>query len=776
MNKEEILNKLTLEEQTKLFVGKNHWEIDEILNKSIFLSDGPHGIRKEINNQTVKAICYPSSVLSACCFDIDLIEELGKELAKECVYHSIDILLGPGVNIKRNPLGGRNFEYFSEDPFLSGKLASAYINGLQSMNVGACLKHFALNSQEYARFVNDSIVDERAMYEIYLKAFQIAIKESKPYAIMASYNKINGVHATENFKLLNQIGRKEFGFDGVYISDWGAVFDPIKSVKNGLNLEMPGNNKTSSNLIYEAIKNNELDIDVIKKSTDMILNLYSKTTLDKINVFDLDEGLKLCKKINDESIVLLKNENILPLNRNQKIALIGEFCKYPRYQGSGSSKINSISIDNLFDQFISENLNFTYARGYDLKSNKIDKKLIKEACEIAKNNDVVVLLIGLPSSYESEGFDRENLRLPKSHSYLLNAILNVNQNVVLVLENGSPVEIENVSMVKGIIESYLGGSKAAESLKDIIIGKVNPSGRLAETFPLSYEDVPSKNYFSKNSHYSLYKESIYVGYRYYDTFNKRVLFPFGYGLSYSKVDYKNLQVKEQSNLLDVQLTISNLSDISTKETIQIYVGMKDSKIFRAKKELKAFKKIYLEPHQTLKVNVEIPIEELRYYSIKEKRFILEKGTYIIYASKNVSDENLFQEIYLSSGEEVNEKYDEIYYLMNREVNDSEFQNLIGKDLDLKYQKRPFTKESTIEELSKSLLGFIILKPAIFFHLLKIKNKEEKNMMKKAIPCQPIRSIEMLGGLDKIQIEGIVDIMNWHLIKGIKKLIKKEKNI
>ena len=779
MNEKQLLNELSNQEKAKLFVGKSFWEIEKISNKNLFLSDGPHGIRKEefINGKkkTVKAICYPSAVLSSCSFNKKLLYELGEELAKECIHFNIDILLGPGVNIKRNPLCGRNFEYFSEDPFLAGKLASEYINGVQSKNVGVSLKHFAVNSQEFARFVNDSIVDERALREIYLKAFEIAIKESNPWTIMASYNKVNGFHATENYHLLTQIGREEFKFQGAYISDWGAVCNPVLSLKNGLNLEMPGTNKSSSRMIIEAINKNDLSINELDASTLKLIELYQKTKKLKVDEYHVEEGLKLCKKINDESIVLLKNQSILPLNLNQSIALIGEFSLNPHYQGSGSSQINSIYVDNLYTEFKNSGINFSYAQGYSSKSLKPNKKLINQAIKIAKENDVVIIVCGLPPLLESEGYDRDDLNLPKGQIKLIEELVKVNKNIVVILQNGSPVSLPFIDSIKGLIEAYLGGSKGAESLKDILYGKVNPSGRLTETFPVEYKDVVSKNNFANNSHYTLYKESIFVGYRYYNTFNKKVLFPFGYGLSYSDVSYSNLQVKKLDDGIDIKVTVKNNSNIPCKEVVQIYIGMINSKVFRAKKELKCFEKIQLESNEEKMIHFTLPIDNLKYYSINKKCYLLEKGIYRVYASKHVNDDNLYEDLSIDSNDLINEEFPSIYLKMDKEITNHEFEQLLDRKLDLSYPKKPYNKESTINELSKSLLGFIAFKIAIIFKVLSIKDKEERKMISRSIPNQPIRSIEMLGGLNKEQVDGIVDIMNLHFIRGIKKLRMKEKN-
>ena len=778
MDNKEILSRMSNQQKAQLFVGKNFWELEAIEGKNIFLSDGPHGIRKEIfENKTrriIEAVCYPAACLSSCSFNKELMYSFGQELSKECIHDHIDVLLGPGINIKRSPLCGRNFEYFSEDPFLVGKLASSYINGVQSKHVGVSLKHFACNSQEYSRFVNNSLVDERTMREIYLKGFEMAIKEAHPWTIMASYNLLNGIHTTENYHLLTELGRNEFGFDGIYVSDWGAILNPIDSIKNGLDLEMPGVSKGSEERILSALKENKLTQEELDASTLRKIDLYLKTNQEKKDEFDLEHALSVCKKIDDESIVLLKNEGVLPLNRETKIALIGEFSKNPRFQGGGSSNINAIYCDNLFDEFTKEGLNFTYAQGYKIKSVKPCKKLIKEACETAKNSEVAIIMCGLPPILESEGYDRQDLKMPESHLKLIEEVCKVNKKVIVLLQNGSPIEMPFVKDVQGILECYLGGSKHASSIKDILLGKVNPSGRLSETFPLRSEDILTKDYYAQDVKTSLYKESIYVGYRYFDTFDKKVLFPFGYGLSYSKTHFNELVVFKDESNIRVKVKVTNETNIPCKEVVQIYIGKKDSYIFRAKKELKEFEKVSLGSHESKTIEFKIPYEELRYYSNKLNRYVLEDGEYQIYASKNVNDESLSKTITIDSSEEKEEmKNLDVYFKMDHVPTNEEFEVLYQNKLPTPSKRRPFNLESTIDDLCHSVLGFILFKPIVFFMLLFTKGNVEMQMIVRSLPNQPIRSLQMVG-FTKNKIDGIVDIFNHHLIKGMKKVCSRRK--
>ena len=778
--KKDMIDELSLEQKAKLFVGKNEWQTEPIQGKCLFLSDGPHGIRKEEvtegKKSTVEAVCYPAACLSACSFDKELFREYGEELAKEAIAHDVDVLLGPGTNIKRNPLCGRNFEYFSEDPYLSGKLAAAYIKGVQSKNVGTSLKHFAMNSQEYARFINDSQVDDRAMREIYLKAFEIAIGESDPWTVMASYNVVNGIHATENKQLLTDILRDEFGFRGVVMSDWGAIHHPVESLKAGLNLEMPGLSKGSEYRICQAVQNETLEQSVLDASTMRLAELYQKCQQPKADEFDREHALEMAKRIGDESIVLLKNrDNLLPLNKNQKIALIGDFCVHPRFQGGGSSQINPLYVSNLLDVLREDGISLEFARGYDSDNLKPSKALIRQAKRAAAGKDAVVIMCGLPRALESEGYDREHMQMPASHLELIRQVAAVNRNVIVVLQNGAPVEMPFLPRVKAVVEAYLGGSMHAQSIRDVLYGIVNPSGRLAETFPISYGDVPSADTYLKDMYESPYRESIYVGYRYYDTFHKNVLFPFGYGLSYSEIRYSELKAELREDRAVLTFRLTNSSQRPAKEVVQIYAGLMDDDMMRARKELKAFDKIPLEAGETKTVTMEIPVETLRYYSANQNSWKLRGGKYRFYLAKDALDESLYADLEIASPDarEVM-NVPKIYFKMNRPVTDQEFRKLLGRNPSRPHRIRPYTIESPICEFRKSVLGFIVFGLTTAVLVLSAADKYDRKMFRKAIPTQPIRSIQMMAPVSKTNIEGIVDIFNRHPIRGFRKLFSKEK--
>ena len=639
----ELMKELTLEEKVSLLSGKDFWSTKPIYRlkiDSLYLTDGPHGVRKQstesdelsLQNSTA-ATCFPTACCSACSFDPNIMYEMGEAISKEAKANKVSAVLGPGINIKRSPLCGRNFEYFSEDPYLAGKMASGWISGLEDNGIAASLKHFAANNQETLRLVIDSIVDERALREIYLQAFEIAIKESNPSTVMCSYNRVNGDFASESKYLLNDILREEWGFEGIVISDWGAVNDRVEAVKAGLDLQMPSTNGYDDKKVYDAVRNNIIDESVLDKviirlldfSLNRMHNIYQNFSNDK------EENHKIARKIAENSIVLLKNEyKILPAKKESKIAVIGEFAQKPRYQGNGSSLINAYKIDTAEEYFIEHNIKFNYAKGYDSNSSNIDNTLIEEAVNISKDKDIVIIFAGLINSYESEGFDRKHLNLPENHNHLIEEISKVNKNIVVVLSIGAPVLMPWIDKVKGIVNLYLAGEAAVSAAFNIIFGIVNPSGKLAETFPLKLEDNPSYKYFPGGNKSVEYRESIFVGYRYYDKAEKDVLFPFGFGLSYTSFEFSNLIVSDANTIagldnIHVVFDIKNTGDMFGCEVAQIYISAPENNIFKAKKELKGFIKVFLEPNETKTVIIKLNKRSFSFYNTETKQYEIENG-------------------------------------------------------------------------------------------------------------------------------------------------------
>ncbi len=650
MDIKKLLSELTLEEKASLCSGANFWNtkaIERLGIPTVMVSDGPHGLRKQENeadhigiSESVKAVCFPAASALACSYDKELLHTLGQALGDECQAEEVSTLLGPGVNMKRSPLCGRNFEYFSEDPYLAGKLAANYVNGVQSKGVGTSLKHFAANNQEYRRMSISAEVDERTLREIYLAAFETVVKEAKPWTLMCSYNRINGVYSCENDWLLNKVLRDEWGFDGLVMTDWGAMNERVPALKAGLDLEMPSSNGLRDQEIVEAVQNGSLEMEVLDRAVTRILTLVKNFYDNKQEgaVYDKEEHHKLARKAAGESAVLLKNEAILPLNKNDKIAFIGNFAKAPRYQGGGSSHINSFKLTNAYDS-AKELANIQYAQGYSKES---DDALLAEAIQVAKASDVTVIFAGLPDEYESEGYDRKHLNLPEVQNHLIEEIAKVQENVVVVLHNGSPVLIPWKDKVKGILTVYLGGQAVGEATVDLLFGDVNPSGKLAETYPLKLQDNPSYLNFPGTEKKVSYQEGVFIGYRYYDTKDMDVLYPFGYGLSYTTFDYSDLEVKaptptKDTDTITVSVKVKNTGKVYGKEIVQLYIHDTKAGVLRPYKELKGFEKVGLQPGEEKTVSFTLDNRSFAYYNTDLNDWYVESGTYEILIGKSSRD-------------------------------------------------------------------------------------------------------------------------------------------
>lgn len=641
MNLDEIIMNMTLEEKASLCSGKDSWRTKPIPRLNIpqmMVSDGPHGLRKQKSeavdmNETIEAVCFPAGCATAASFDRDLLYKLGETLGNECQAEGVGVILGPAVNIKRSPLCGRNFEYYSEDPYLASEIAASQIKGIQSKNVGTSIKHFFANNQEHRRMSSSSEMDERTAREIYLSAFEGAIKQSKPWTVMCSYNRINGIYAAQNKKYLTDILRDEWGFDGFVVSDWGATNDRVLDLEAGMDLEMPSSFGLNDKKIVEAVKNGTLAEDILDKAVKRILNIVFRfeNNRDKNAVFNKETDHELARKICAESIVLLKNENILPLSNQQKVAFIGEFAKNPRYQGSGSSHINSFKVESAMDCIDSENI--IYSQGYNGKDDIVDNKLLTEAVDIAKKVDTVVIFAGLPDKFESEGYDRTHMQLPQCQNTLIKSITEVNKNVVVVLHNGSPVEMPWVDDVKAIVEVYLGGQAVGGATVDILYGKVNPSGHLAESFPIKLQDNPSYLYYLGEGDKTEYREGVFVGYRYYDKKDMNVLFPFGHGLSYTTFEYSNICVDKNemydTDTLEVKVDICNTGKYQGKEVVQLYVEPQKGDIIRPVRELKGFEKIDLKPNEKKTVTFKLDKRSFAYFNTDINNWSVETGKYSI---------------------------------------------------------------------------------------------------------------------------------------------------
>ena len=647
----EILSSLTLEEKASLCSGADFWHTKKIEGKDIpviMMSDGPHGLRKmyesSVNpNESIKAVCFPAACALACSYDRELVSEMGKALGNECQSEGVAVLLGPGANIKRSPLCGRNFEYFSEDPYLASQMAAAHIKGVQSMGVGSSLKHFAANNQESRRLSVSAEIDERAFREIYLSAFEYAVNEAKPQTVMCSYNKIWDEYSSQNKRLLTDILRDEWGFEGLVVSDWGAVDDRVKGVKAGLDLEMPGSMGKNDKRIVEAVKKGELSETELDKVAERVLSLIYTGDENRQYAakWDKDKDRALARKIAADCIVLLKNEKkILPLDTKKKIAFIGEFADKPRFQGGGSSHINVEQVSSALEAS-KEYADVSYAQGYVTNEDKTDEKLLAEAVKLAEESDTVVIFAGLPDAFESEGYDRSHMGMPECQLELIDKILEVNKNVVIVLHNGSPVEMPFADRVKAIVECYLGGEMIGAAQCDVLFGKVNPSGKLAETFPLKLSDNPSYLNFPGEGDTVQYREGIFVGYRYYEKKDMKVLFPFGHGLSYTEFEYSDISLSadeiNDSDILTVTVTVKNTGKRDGKETVELYVRDAHSSVIRPEKELKGFEKVSLKAGESKRVVFKLDKRAFAYYNTAIKDWYVEYGEFEILIGSSSAD-------------------------------------------------------------------------------------------------------------------------------------------
>lgn len=654
MDYKKAVGAMTLEEKASLCSGRDFWHTKAVKSQKIpeiMVSDGPHGLRKQPKSpdhlgiyESIKAVCFPAACATAASFDRSLLLKMGKAIGTECQSENIATILGPAVNIKRSPLCGRNFEYFSEDPLLASELAGSFIKGVQSRNVGTSIKHFAANNQETRRLTVSVKADERTMREIYLSAFEGAIKNAAPWTVMCSYNRINGLHASENKKYLTDILRDEWGYEGVVMSDWGAVNDRAKGLDAGLDLEMPGSYGINDREIIDAVQNGTLSEKVLDKAVERILRWIDKyeSKKQKDVKWDKDADHELAGKIEEESAVLLKNEDgILPLDKNDTIAVIGKFAKAPRFQGGGSSHINSFKVTSFMDAAKGKGHDLIYADGYDPSKDEVDRTLITKAVNAAKKSDVAVVFAGLPDMYESEGYDRDNMKMPESQNVLISEILKVQPNVVVVLHNGSPVEMPWEKEVKGIFEMYLGGQNVGLAEYELLFGKANPSGRLPESFPKKLEDNPSYLNFPGHMDSVDYAEGVFVGYRYYDSKNMEVLFPFGHGLSYTTFKYSNLKVSKRkikdSDTLTVSVDVTNIGRMAGKEVVQIYVAPPQDGIPRPVHELKAFEKVSLRAGETKTVSFELGSRAFAYWDKDIHDWYVAAGDYMIEAGASSRD-------------------------------------------------------------------------------------------------------------------------------------------
>ena len=785
MNVQQKMKELTLEEKCALLSGAETFKTRGMPQHGIpqiWLSDGPHGLRKQAGesdhlglNPSVPATCFPTASAVANSWDNALGEEIGAALGEEAAAQEVSVLLGPGLNMKRNPLCGRSFEYFSEDPYLAGKLAAGYIRGIQSKGVAACPKHFAVNSQETRRMASDSVVDERTLREIYLTGFEIAVKEGHPRSIMSSYNLVNGTYANENKHLLMDILRGEWGFDGAVITDWGGSNDHALGVKNGSTLEMPAPGGDSVRELLAAVESGKIaESDIDARLSELLPLVFdTKAALDAApREFDAAAHHALARRAAEESLVLLKNEGaLLPLAAGTKVAVIGDFAKNPRYQGAGSSMVNSTQVDVLLDKLIDSELNVIgYQQGFD-RHGKPDAALQKSACELATQANTVILCMGLDEIAESEGLDRSNLRLAQNQVELLQAVAAVNQKIVVVLYSGSVVETPWLHNCQALLYAALGGQAGAGAVADALTGKVNPCGKLAETWPLTYADVPSAADFATRRKTVEYREGLYIGYRYFTTAEKAVRFPFGYGMSYTTFAYSDMAADEQG----VSLTVTNTGSVAGTEIVQLYVAKKNGQIFRPIKELKGFARVTLAPGEKQRITIALDDKAFRFWNVKANRWEIEGGAYELLVGASVEDIRLCEKITVQGTATVH-PYEDVdlgcYYKGDvLSVSDADFEKLLGHPIP--NGKTKIDRNLTLGELNhaRSPLGWLVwLVLTILLDVSYKRGKPDLNILFQY--NMPLRALAKMtnGAISMGMVDGIVMELQGFWIIGLVRVI------
>lgn len=787
MKHQDIITKMTLEEKAAILSGKNEWQSRDIKRlgiPSVFCADGPHGIRKQAGagdhlglNESMPATCFPTAATIANSWNEALGEELGKALGEEAVAQDVNILLGPGLNMKRSPFCGRNFEYFAEDPYLAGKMAAAYVKGIQSQGIFACPKHFAVNSQELRRMAMNSVVDERTLREIYLTGFEIAVKEGKAKTIMSSYNEVNGTYANENKHLLQEILRDEWGFDGIVVTDWGGSNDHVKGVAAGSNLEMPVPGLDSAREVIRAINEGTLTMEELDACVDDLLDAVLELTKEKKGRkknFSQTEHHELARRAAIESAVLLKNEeNILPLQAKTKVALIGDFAVEPRYQGAGSSVVNATLVETMEKVIPNYDLQVVgVSRGYQRTGGE-DAALKKEALDLAQTADVILYCFGLDELSESEGLDRTHMRIPQNQIELLEAIMKVNPKIVGIISAGSAIEMPWHNSCKAILHGYLYGQAGPSAMLELIMGNANPSGRLNETYPIRYEDTPAYRNFPSTERTAEHREAIYIGYRYYDTSKVRVQYPFGFGLSYTTFEYADLKVDKNG----IKVRVTNTGAYDGAEVVQLYVGLKNAIVFRPEKELKGFQKVFLKAGESAVVTIPFDDKTFRYWNVKTDKWEIEMGNYEIMVGASVSDIRVKGTVAVEGTTDIYPYHPAelpYYYTgLVQDISDAEFRALLGYPI-------PSGKWSGELGLNDAICQMYYAKSGlarfIYNRLTAIKKKSEDagkpNLNILFIYNMPFRALAKMtaGNVSMEMAEGMLTVVNGHFFKGMGKVI------
>ena len=792
MDKQKIINEMTVRQKADLLTGKDFWQTKDYPEfgiPSLFLSDGPHGIRKQAAaadhlglNASIPATCFPTAATMANSWNEELGEKMGVALGEEAASQNVNMLLGPGTNMKRNPRCGRNFEYFAEDPYLAGKMAASYIRGIQTSGTSACVKHFAGNDQEERRMVTDSVIDERTLREIYLTAFEIAVKEGKTQSVMTSYNMVNGAFADENQHLIRDILRGEWGFDGVIVSDWAGCNNKVASTKAGSDIEMPAC-KYGADDVVKAVEDGTLDIKYVDECVERILTLVERTTVsEKGKPFDVDAHHEIARLCAEESIVLLKNNGVLPMSPETKTAIIGDFANLPRYQGAGSSIVNPTKLTTLLEKKDEINC-IGYAKGFH-RYGKKKKGLAKKAAKLAQKAENVILCLGLDEVSEAEGLDREHIKIPANQIALYKQVRANSKNLILVLSCGSAIETDWCQDADAIVYGCLTGQAGAGAVLDIITGKVNPSGKLAETFPVKYEDCSSASHFPGKEMTVEYREGPFIGYRYYDTAKVEVAYPFGFGLSYTTFEYSDIKADENG----VTFTITNTGEYDGAEIAQLYVGKNDGKVFRPAKELKGFKKVHLKAGESKTVTIAFDDKTFRYFNVKTNKWEVEGGEYQLYIGASSADIRLTASVSKEGTCDVLpydvEKLPSYYSGNVANVGDEEFTELLGREIPksgynfYKRKRMVIHENCTVADLrySKRWVGRLF-SDVIRFGIWLARAfgmRSTANTLVMGVLHQPVRGLAKFGGMNRRQMEALLLMFNGHLFKGIGQYLSKEK--
>ncbi len=810
----EILGKLTLEEKASLCSGLTNWltqpiSRDDVDIPSVWVSDGPSGLRKEkqksngtnIMGSSEPATCFPGAAATAASWDPELVEEVGAAIGREAKALKVCTVLGPGVNIKRSPLCGRNFEYFSEDPFLAGRMGAGWVRGVQKENVGTSLKHYLANNEEHIRMNINSVVDERALREIYMPAFEHIVKTEQPTTVMCSYNRLNGTYLSDNKRMLTDVLRDEWGFKGIVVSDWGAVNDRVEGVRAGLDLEMPGNKGMNDRHIVAAVKDGSLSEEELDKIALRMIKFAFENAEREVDDFkaDFDENHKIARKAAANSAVLLKNDGALPLRKEESVAVIGQLAKKPRFQGAGSSHIGATKITGFVEALDEAGQAYEYADGYTLDGNGYDKKLIAKAVKLAQGKDKVIVFIGLTDAYESEGYDRSHLELPKSHNILVDELLKVNPNVVVVLSLGAPVKLgEWAKDVKAILNMYIGGQAVGEATYDVLYGDVNPSGKLPETFPFENEDNIVSRYFPMGPRSAEYRESVYVGYRYFDKVKKPVRYPFGFGLSYTQFAYSDLKFSKdrisEGEPLVVTFKVKNVGEVAGAEVAQLYVADVESTIFRPVKELKGFKKVFLAAGEEKEISIELDSRAFAYFNVAIDDWHVESGDFDILVGASSQDIKLTGRVYVESARKDAPIPDytataPYYYNLTgeeTEIPQADFEAIYGAPMpdNSEYKKGELTANNSLGQCAVSPWGKFIAGVVRFGCKIVAANAENPDMIINSAMDMPLRSAAQWAAdiVSERSLEGLVDMVNGRkggfrkLLGGFKKKYRKPDSV